>query len=477
MAPRVCLLAIPLLLGACATVGPDYAPPDTPVPSGWRAQDAAGTTAAPADPATLARWWAVLDDPVLSRLIERAASGSLDLRQARARVREARARRGIAAAERFPTLAASASASRARSSEETGPGATTELYAAGFDARWEIDAFGARRRAVESAQAGLEASVEALRDVQVTLLAEVALNYVEMRTFQRRLAIAVANLEAQTETYDITRWRAQAGLTTALDVERARYNLEQTRAQIPALRRQLEQARNRLALLVGELPGALAAELDRAAPIPFAPAAVAVGVPADALRRRPDVRASERRLAAQTAQVGAAEAARYPGLALLGSIGLEALTGSRLFTSSARTSVAAADASWTVFDAGRLRAGVEAQGALAEQALIAYEAAVLAALADVENALVAFGEEQARRAALFDATRAAGSRPSLAMQQYHAGLIDFQVVLEAQRSVLLLQELLAISEGEVTSNLIRLYKALGGGWSPLASPAPEGEAP
>jgi outer membrane protein TolC len=207
---------------------------------------------------------------------------------------------------------------------------------------------------------------------------------------------------------------------------------------------------------------------------------VAVGVPADVLRRRPDVRAAERRLAAQTAEVGVATAARYPGFALLGSIGIEALSGSRLFTSAARTTSAAANASWTLFDAGRLRQNVEVQSALQQQALIGWESAVLVALGDVENALVAFGEEQARREALVDATRAAELASTIATQQYNAGLIDFQVVLDAQRSLLSLQDQLATSEGEVSSNLIRLYKALGGGWTSLAEAggtAAGGDAP
>lgn len=461
-------IAALLALGGCATVGPDYAPPDTVPPAGWNAGLGAGVRAAPTEAETLARWWTVLDDPVLTNLIARAADGSLDLRQAQARVREARARRGIASANRFPTLDAAAAANRVRGSEETGTGATTELYSAAFDATWELDLFGGRRRALESAEAAVAASEADLRDVTVTLLAEVALNYVEVRSFQTRLALAEANLATQTETYDITRWRAQAGLTTDLDVQRARYNLEQTRAQIPLLRNGLEQAKNRLAFLLGLPAGALTAELDERKPIPVAETDVAVGVPADVLRRRPDVRAAERRLAAQTAEVGVATAARYPSFALLGSIGLEALTGSRLFTSSARTNAAAANATWTLFDAGRLRQNVEVQNALQEQALVAYEAAVLTAVNDVENALVAYAEEQARRAALVDATRAAESAATLATQQYNAGLIDFQVVLDAQRSLLSLQDQLAASEGEVSSNLIRLYKALGGGWTSMA---------
>jgi NodT family efflux transporter outer membrane factor (OMF) lipoprotein len=465
---RALVLVLTTVLAGCVTVGPDYTAPETAAPATWNAKLAAGVSVAQPDAATLARWWTVLDDPVLSRLIERALAGSLDLRQAQARVREARARRGFAGADRFPTLAAAASASKTRGSEETtAAGVTTELYSAGFDASWELDLFGGKRRALEAAEAGLQASEEDRRDVLVSLTAEVALNYVELRSFQARLAIAEANLAAQSETYDITRWRAEAGLTTQLDVESARFNLEQTRASVPTLRSGLEQARNRLVVLLGQPPGYLADELGKGRAIPVTPVELAVGVPADVLRRRPDVRRAERQLAAQTAQVGVATAARYPGFTLLGSIGLEALSSGRLFTSAARTSSAGANIGWTMFDAGRIRQNIEVQSALQEQALIAYEAAVLAALRDVENALVAYAEEQTRRGSLAEAAQAAKTAADLAGQQYTSGLVDFQVVLDAQRSLLSLQDQLASSEGEVTSNLIRLYKALGGGWASL----------
>lgn len=420
----------------------------------------------------LARWWTLLGDPLLTDLVANAIVEGLDVREAQARVREARARRAVAGADRFPTLSTTASATRNRVSEEIRPQqTTTDLYSLSFDASWEVDVFGGKRRALESAEATLQAAQEDLRDVLVTLVSEVALNYTEVRSFQARLAIAQANLAAQTETYEIVRWRAEAGLTTQLDVEQAAFSLEQTRAQIPALRSGLEQAKNRLAVLLGQRPGSLDAQLAERQPVPVAPLAVAVGVPAEALRRRPDVRRSERQLAAQTAQVGVATAARYPSFALIGSIGLEALSLSNFFSAAARATQLGANASWTLFDAGRLRESVKVQSALQEQALVRYEAAVLAALNDIENALVGYAEEQERLQSLQAAAAAAERAFNLARQQYEAGLIDFQSVLDSQRSLLSLQSEVASSRAEVTSNLIRLYKALGGGWTPETATA------
>ncbi len=457
-------------------MGPNYRPPDTASPAAWHAELNGGLTARETDPGALARWWTTLDDPVLSELITAAVADNLDLRRARARVREARARRGIAGADRFPTLAVNGSASRTRSSEEAGTGLTSELYSVGFDASWELDLFGGTRRAVEAAEADLQATHEDLHDALVSLVAEVALNYVEVRSFQTRLSLAEANLAIQSDTYDIAHWRREAGLTTQLDVDQAKSSLEQTRSQIPTLRTGLDQAKNRLAVLLGRHPGVLEDVLREPKAIPVTPLEVAVGVPADVLRRRPDVRRAERELAAQTAQVGVATAARYPSLSLAGTIGLEALSFSNVFLASARTYRIVTNAAWTIFDAGRIRRNIEVQSALQEQALLGYEAAVLTALQDVENALVAYADEQMRRQSLQDATQAAQSALALARDQYAAGTIDFQVVLDTQRSLVSLQDQLATSEGEITSNLIRLYKALGGGWTSVAPTAIEPNA-
>jgi NodT family efflux transporter outer membrane factor (OMF) lipoprotein len=455
------------IFAGCVAVGPDYVAPDTPIPEAWHAPAKGGLIEKHLNKEALADWWAILDDPVLTNLVETAIEGNLDLKEARARVREARARRGISEAGRFPTIDASGSARSSRSSEETGSGSERELYAAGFDAAWELDLFGGKKRAVEAAGAELQASEEDLRDVLVSLLAEVALNYVDLRSFQTRLSVAEASLDAQKKTYDITRWRRQAGLTTQLDVEQAKYSLEQTRAQIPGLQTGLEQAKNRLAVLIGQHPGSLSDALAKRKVIPVTPLEVAIGVPADILRQRPDVRRAERRLAAQTAQIGVATADLYPKFSLLGSIGLESLSPGNLFSLGSRTHGVGAAVAWPLFDAGAIRSNIEVQTALQQQALIRYEAAVLAALEDVENALVAYANEQTRRQSLTEATEAARRAVELAQKQYLSGLIEFGNVLIAQRALLSLQDQLAVSEGGVTSNLIALYKSLGGGWKSL----------
>ncbi|MEW6379261.1 MAG: efflux transporter outer membrane subunit [bacterium] len=458
------LLLVPLLFAGCVVVGPDYVPPDPAAPKAWNAELSGGLTASPLDAQTLAAWWSRLNDPVLTSLISRAVNGNLDLRSSRARLREARARRGISESDRYPTLDATGSASLSRSD-----GRESKLFKAGFDAAWEMDLFGRVQRSTEAAQADIEASRENMRDVLVSLSAEVALNYVEVRLYQTRLAIAEKSRKAQEETYNLTLWRSEAGLTGSLDVERAKSNLEETRSSIPSLQAGLEQAMNRLALLLGKKPGSLHEELSQTAPVPVAPVEIAVGVPAEALRRIPAVRQAERRLAAQTARVAAANAQRYPTFGLTGSIGLESLTLNDLFTSATQILRIGSNITWPLFDAGRIRQNVEVQDALLEQAVIEYERAVLTALKDVEDALVAYAKEQVRRQHLEEASQAAQRAEALAESQYSAGLIDFQAVLDAQRSTLSLQNQLAASDSEVTSSLIRLYKALGGGWIPLFS--------
>lgn len=468
-------LALAIALPGCMTVGPDYRAPETSAPAAWRSEMKDGLKAATPEAAQLAKWWTTLDDPVLAQLIEAAAANNLDLKLAEARLREARARRGVAAADRFPTLNAGAGAERSHASQEmsgaTG-GVNSESWSAQFDASWELDIFGGKRRALEAAQATLEASQEDLRDVQVSLLAEVALNYIELAGYQARLVVAQENLAAQDEAWQIARWRREAGLTTQLDEDQAKYSLEQTRAELPTLQTGQEQAKNRLAVLLGRKPGELA-ELENPARIPRIPAEVAIGIPAETLRNRPDVRRAERELAASTAEVGVATADLYPSFSLSGLLGLQALTGANLLQSSARLWSVAATAGSTLFDGGRIRQTINVKTALQEQALINYESAVLGALRDTENALTAYAEEQNRRTSLTAAVEAAKSAAQLAQSQYQAGLIDFQSVLDTQRSLLSLESQLIQSEETVTSNLVRLYKTLGGGWTT----EPSGEKP
>ena len=465
-------VALSLVLTGCAAVGPDYVRVEPEAPTAWHGALSGGLAAEAADREALAQWWTVLGDPLLTSLENRAVEGNLDLKQARARLGEARARRGLTRAGLYPNVDVGAAATKSRSSENAGTGREVELYQTGFDAGWELDVFGGIRRSVEAADADLAASREALRDVLVSLTAEVGLNYVDVRSFQVRLAAAQSNLGAQENTYELNASLYKAGLIDELPVQQARYNLERTRSEIPLLEIGLSATMNRLAVLLGAPPGALEDQLAPSRPIPMVPVAVAVGVPAEALRRRPDVRRAERELAAQTARIGVATAELYPRFRLFGSIGIESLELGDLATWPSRTFAVGPSVSWRLFDAGSIRRNTEIQDARQEQALLSYQAVVLGALEEVENGLVAFAKVQQRRDALVLATEAASRADQVARDRYRAGLVDFSNVLDAQRSLLAFQDQLARSQGEVAAGLIRLYKALGGGWSAeLASSA------
>ena len=455
-----------LLASACAAVGPDYAPPEAAVPASWRAEAEAGERLEPGS-AELGAWWRRLGDPLLGSLVERATRDSHDVRGALARVREARALRGIAASERYPTVDATLGYERRLESENTAFGEFIEdsdLFSAGFDASWEIDLWGRVRRGVEAADAGLEATVEDARDVLVTVAAEVAFQYVELRAFQRRLAIARTNVALQEETRELVRQRFESGLVGGVDLAQARSNLEATRSRVPALEIGLRGAENRLAVLLGLAPGALAAELGPEGAIPVPPASVAVGVPADLLRRRPDVRRAERLLAAETARVGLAEAELYPRLALSGNLGVAAEEVPELFGGDSATLGIGPSLRWNLFDAGRLRERVAAQEARTEGALLRWELAVLRALEESENAMTAFVREEVRRSSLLEAVAQSRLAVGYARTQYGEGLSDFQAVLDSERALAQLEDELARSDAAITTSLIALYKALGGGF-------------
>ncbi len=472
------LVLMVLSLCGCAAVGPDFVAPDPDAPAGWSQLDTSTVaTARPAAAGDLSEWWRRLNDPLLAQLVAEGLRANPDLRSARARVRESRARRAVAASERYPAVDAAGNVSRTDSSEEIGGGEARELYSAGFDASWELDVFGGVRRSVEAAEADLEAARADLHATQVSLAAEVASNYIEVRAQQALLGIAHGNLATQSETLQLTEWRAQAGLVSSQDVEQARSSREQTRAQIPFIETNLAAAEHGLETLLGRPPGTLHERLAGAGDLPEVPAQIAVGIPADTLRQRPDVRAAERRLAAETARVGVAEAARYPSFSLSGSIGLEALTLGALGDSGAVTNSLLAGVTAPIFDAGRLRSQVEIQDAVREQALLAYQQAVLVALQEVENALVDVSRNRDRNEALASAVGAARSAAELARLRYSTGLIDFQSVLDTERNVLLLEETLARNRADGVLALVSLYKALGGGWSATEPPAATKDIP
>ena len=465
--PQTILLAaiMVLLLSGCAAVGPDYVPVEPAAQARWHATLQGGLSADLLNPEILAHWWTTLNDAQLSSLEERAVKGNLDLKEAQARIREARALRGVSQANLFPTVNGGGTVTERRFSENSNTGERNTLYAAGFDAGWELDIFGGVRRSLEAAQADLEATQEGLHDVLVSLLAEVALNYLEVRTFQARLEVTGANIVTLQESYELNQSRYQAGIIDELAVQQSLRILESSRSQIPALETGLEAAKNRLTVLLGEQPGKLHGELTAKRPIPALPAIVAVGIPAETLRHRPDIRRAERFLAAQTARIGVATADLYPKFRLLGTIGLESISAGDFFKYSSRAWGFGPSVSWNIFDGGAIRQNIKVQTARQEQALIQYESAVLGALEEVENVLVAYAKEQQRRESLIKAEAAAQRATLLAQDQYQAGLVDFNNVLDAQRSLLILQDEKARSEGSVTSNLVRLYKALGGGWT------------
>ena len=472
--PFRCALLMALVgLTSCISVGPDYRPPELEVPSAWnRCESFGAEEGCSFGEVDITEWWRELSDPLLAELIAEALQTNHDLRIARWRLVESRARRRVAAASLLPDASGSASARRNWSRGDSGGWSSTDRFSAGFDAGWELDLFGGRRRTVEAADAALESTAAGVHSVQVSLVAEVALNYVEMRLLQQRLSIARDNLATQSETLQLTEWRARAGLVSEQDVEQARSQQAQTRAQLPRLETSLIETEHRLELLLGQAPGTLAPRFEAGGALPAVPRHIVVGIPAEVLRQRPDLRAAERNLAAETARVGAAEAARYPSLRLSGSIGLDALTLGGLGSSRALSSSVLGGLSAPIFNAGRLKAQVEQQEAVREQALAAYELTLLGALEEVENALVAFAHSQQRSEALNEAAEAIRRAAVLARQRYSAGLVDFQSVLDTERGLLTVEDSLAGSRADTVQSLIRLYKALGGGWPSQADKEP-----
>lgn len=455
---------LPTLLAGCS-VGPNYHPPKPAVPAAW--SDAAGGVTTNRD-AQLAQWWKTLADPQLDSLIERAVQANNDLKVAAARVKAARALRGAVLSDFLPTIGSSASLTTARRSQNALAFPVrlldTDTYQAGFDASWEIDVFGGQRRALQAATADLQAIEQDQRAVQVSLLAEVARNYLEYRGTQRRLVIAQDNLKAQQETVDITQQRFDKGLASELDVAQAKTLLASTKAQVPTLEIALKQSSHRLSVLLGQVPGSLDAELATTAPIPAPPPEVPAGLPSDLLLRRPDVLSSERQLAAATARIGVAKAELFPKFYLTGTAGYQSLDAANLIEPASKFWSAGPSVRWRLLEYPRLKAQINAQTALQEQALAQFNQTVLLALEDVENALVAYDKEKTRYQSLREAVDASRRSVDLANELYTKGFGEFLNVLVNQRSLYQAEDALVQSERTITENVVALYKALGGGW-------------
>jgi len=451
-------------VSGCISVGPDYIRKDPKVPQNWHARLDSGLIPGSMKPEILSMWWRTFKDDELISLEKRALKTNLDLKDALARIREARARRGISQAGFFPFLDSNDSAKKHKISENSGTGKIVKLYSLGFDSNWELDIFGGVRRSVEAYQAELEAAKESLHDVMVSLLAEVARNYIEVRTYQNRLASLEKNIQVQKDIYRLNISKYRAGTIDRLPLEQSLYNLEQTRSRLSVLQTGLEEAKNRIAVLLGESPGMVHEELSVCESIPVPPETIVVGVPAETLRQRPDIRKAERELAAQTARIGVATADLYPKFRLNGTLGLESISTGNLLAYSSRTWSFGPSVSWNIFDAGKIRQNISVQNAIQAQAMVKYKATVLKAQEEVENVIVAYSKEQHRKAYLAGAVAAARHAFKLSMDKYKAGIAGFDDVLEAQRTLVRLEDDLLESKGNVAMDLVRLYKALGGGW-------------
>lgn len=448
-----------LLIAGC-TVGPNYRRPDVAVPASYSEPGK--------DTASLERWWAGFRDPVLDSLVARAVDGNLDLKIAAARIREARAARGIAAAALLPQVGVSADATRVKL-EGSSPLARLagtsprDIFEAGFDASWEIDVFGGVRRDEEAAIAEVQATEEAREDALVTLAAEVARNYVEMRGVDRQLEILDQTVQTQRDSLSLAKSRFESGLATEFDVARAEGLLAGTAAQRPPLEVLRRQSVFRLGVLLGRDPEALLAELQTPGAIPPLPPEVPQALPSELLSRRPDLRRSERELAAATARIGVATADLFPRFKIFGGFGRRSSDLGELNASNQFWNVGAG-VQWPIFAGGRIHANIRVKEARQEQALLQYEKSILTALEEVENALSAHGRELRRQDSLRESVVANRRALELATERYTSGLESYLAVLDAQRSVYAAEDQLVQSERNAAVTLIAVYKALGGGW-------------
>jgi len=467
MRPAIIMATMGLTLLVGCAVGPDYQPPKASVSAQWTSPLAGGETNGPAD---LATWWKSFGDTNLDSLMMMAVQSNLTLRIAEAHVRESRAERDVATGSLWPSVGSSGSYSRNHYAANSFPPLPASvpldfnLYNASFDAAWELDIFGGTRRTVEAANAEIGAAVYGQRDVLVSLLAEVARNYIGARGYQQRLAITRQNIQVQQEILDLTSNRFENGLGSDLDVQQATALLTATEAQVPSLETGFDQSVHHLAVLLGQPPAALMDEMSVEKPIPLTPPEVPVGLPSDLLQRRPDVQRSESELAAATARIGVAKADLFPKFSLTGIAGLESVSAANWFDYASRYWTAGPTVQWEIFEAGSIRANLRIQNTRQEQALDSFQQTVLVALEEAENALTAYAREQTRRESLVQSVNANEQALELSTQLYNNGLADFLHILDSERSLYAAQDAVVQSDQAVSLDLVQLYKALGGGW-------------
>lgn len=454
-------------------VGPDYVAPDMPLPDEFAWTD--GAEELPPDEPAL--WWQVFDDPVLDGLIAQATANNFDLRIAVERIDQYRAAYGIASSELYPDIGSIADYTRNRvpggDDTQTGfslGGKPYNSYEVGLDASWEIDLFGRIARGIQAAAGDLQATVEDWRYMLVTMRADVASSYISIRTLQARLAVANKDIESQRRFVALVEQKIATGTATASELAQAQAQLAETESLIPQIGASMATETASLALLLGTTPGPLTESMPEAGGIPRVPAEVAIGIPADLLRRRPDIREAERTLAAATARIGQATANLYPKLTLTGQFGFGASSFADLLAWSSRAYAAGPGFSWDIFNGGRLRSAVNQQESITRQALLQYEKTVVQAIGEVESSLVAFTLAARQRDDLAKAMAASQLAYDLSLQQYEHGVTDFLTVITVQQSLLEVEDSLRQAQGLCADTLVELYRSLGGGWTAGALP-------
>ena len=453
-------------------VGPQYVVPHADVKQDWTMQSHPRLIGEPANPIA---WWTHFQSPVLNELVATTLQQNLTLREAGQRIEEATARRGVVVGNLYPqSQAVTGGFSKSRLSSRTAnffsfpgvfePDLNPENWSIGLAASWELDFWGRYRRAIETADASLDATIAAYDDVAVILIAEVASAYVEMCTAERRYRLASQNLDIQRRTFDIATQKQDAGIVSGLDAAQAETNVGQTAAILPTLEIQRRQASNRLCVLLGRPPVDLSSELGVSGQIPISPSSLAFGVPADLLRRRPDVRRAERELAAQSARIGVAQSDFYPHASLAGNIGYSAEDLGKLSSSKSSSGVISPQFAWNILNYGRIKRNVEAETAAFHRLAYAYQASVLNAQREAEDAQISFAYGFDRAAALGTAVNGATKAVEKLDQSYQAGTIDFGQVYVMQAELVRQQDQLAQAESSIAMSLIAMFKALGGGW-------------
>lgn len=473
------LVAAIFLTTGCTMVGPDFVKPEAPVAAEWmESRDPEVKTAA----SDYRQWWTVFNDPVVANLVETAYRQNLPLQISGLRILQARAQLGVVVGNLYPQLqqgrgAAEYSSISDNAANTLGADDAYWQYNAGFDAAWELDVWGKYRRAVESGVANLETSIASYDEILVTLTAEVARAYVLLRTFEERLEIARQNVKIQERSLQIAEIRFQAGAVTELDVVQARSLLKDTEASLPRFEAGIRQAKNALAVLLGKLPGEIDNMIGGQKRIPTAPPELVVDIPAELMRRRPDIQLAEYQIATQTPLIGASKAELYPAFQLAGSIGLATSTSrntnaggtsgssfSDLFDSDSLEFFGGPSFSWNLFNYGRIKNRVRTEDALLQQLIVNYTDTVLRAHQEVEDSLVGYLRKQQEAGYLLDSVKASQRSVDLSMIQYREGLVDYQRVLDSQRFLTNEQDVWTRARGDAILNLVALYKALGGGW-------------